>query len=67
MPIDRNAVVGKGFEPTRFEWIEKDVILYALGLGVGGRGAKAVAQQLECRYDLHRAKQHTGSRKCERR
>ena len=35
MPIDRNAVTGKEFEATRFEWTEKDVILYALGLGVG--------------------------------
>jgi acyl dehydratase len=35
MPIDRNSVVGKEFEATRFEWTEKDVILYALGLGVG--------------------------------
>ena len=35
MPIDKNAVIGKEFEATRFEWTEKDVILYALGLGVG--------------------------------
>jgi len=35
MPIDVNAVVGKEFEPSTFEWTEKDVILYALGLGVG--------------------------------
>jgi 3-hydroxyacyl-CoA dehydrogenase/3a,7a,12a-trihydroxy-5b-cholest-24-enoyl-CoA hydratase len=35
MPIDKNAVLGKEFEPTSFEWTEKDVILYALGLGVG--------------------------------
>ena len=35
MPIDVKAVVGKEFEATRFEWTEKDVILYALGLGVG--------------------------------
>src|SRR5262245_10939941 len=35
MPIDVKAVLGKEFEATRFEWTEKDVILYALGLGIG--------------------------------
>lgn len=35
MPIDVGAVVGKEFDPVEYEWTEKDVILYALGLGVG--------------------------------
>ncbi len=35
MPIDVDAVLGKELTPTDFEWAEKDLILYALGLGVG--------------------------------
>jgi len=35
MPIDVDAVAGKEFEPAEGGWVEKDVILYALGLGVG--------------------------------
>ncbi len=35
MPIDVAAVVGQEFPPAESEWTEKDVILYALGLGVG--------------------------------
>jgi len=35
MPIDVNAVLGREFEETRYEWNHKDQILYALGLGVG--------------------------------
>ncbi|RMD81386.1 MAG: 3-alpha,7-alpha,12-alpha-trihydroxy-5-beta-cholest-24-enoyl-CoA hydratase [Candidatus Dadabacteria bacterium] len=35
MPIDVDAVLGKEFPPAKCEWTEKDVILYALGVGVG--------------------------------
>ncbi len=35
MPIDVEKVRGQELEPTTFEWNDKDVILYALGLGVG--------------------------------
>ncbi len=35
MPIDVDKVLGHELEPTKFSWAEKDVILYALGLGVG--------------------------------
>ena len=35
MPIDVKGVVGKEFQASRAEWTEKDIILYALGLGVG--------------------------------
>ena len=35
MPIDVEKVLGTEFEPAPCEWAEKDVILYALGLGVG--------------------------------
>jgi len=35
MPIDVKEVLGKQLAETGFEWTEKDLILYALGLGVG--------------------------------
>ena len=35
MPIDIDAVVGKEIDAIPFDYTDKDVILYALGLGVG--------------------------------
>ncbi|RMF20656.1 MAG: 3-alpha,7-alpha,12-alpha-trihydroxy-5-beta-cholest-24-enoyl-CoA hydratase, partial [Deltaproteobacteria bacterium] len=35
MPIDVEKVLGTEFPPAKCGWAEKDVILYALGLGVG--------------------------------
>ena len=35
MAIDIDAVVGKELDAMPFSWTEKDLILYALGLGVG--------------------------------
>ncbi len=35
MPIDIDAVVGQELDSIPFSWTEKDIILYALGLGVG--------------------------------
>ena len=35
MPIDVDAVLGKEFPSSEFEWTQKDHMLYALGLGVG--------------------------------
>lgn len=42
MPIDVEAVVGKELDAIPFDWVERDIILYALGLGVGvGESATA--------------------------
>ena len=35
MPVDPSAALGAEFEPAKASWGAKDVILYALGLGVG--------------------------------
>ena len=35
MPIDVKKVLGAALDDTRGEWTEKDVILYALGVGIG--------------------------------
>jgi acyl dehydratase len=35
MPIDVKAVVGREMEAIPFAWTQRDVILYALGVGVG--------------------------------
>jgi 3-hydroxyacyl-CoA dehydrogenase/3a,7a,12a-trihydroxy-5b-cholest-24-enoyl-CoA hydratase len=50
MPIDK-SVVGKEFEATRFEWTEKDVILYALGLGVGVGQSQTDPHVLQYTYE----------------
>ena len=34
MPVDL-SMVGKQLEPTRFTYTERDVMLYALGVGAG--------------------------------
>jgi acyl dehydratase len=35
MPIDVKNIVGKSLEAIPHDWVQRDVILYALGLGVG--------------------------------
>jgi 3-hydroxyacyl-CoA dehydrogenase/3a,7a,12a-trihydroxy-5b-cholest-24-enoyl-CoA hydratase len=50
MPIDK-SVIGKEFEATRAEWSEKDVILYALGLGVGVGDSPTDPKVLQYTYE----------------
>jgi 3-hydroxyacyl-CoA dehydrogenase/3a,7a,12a-trihydroxy-5b-cholest-24-enoyl-CoA hydratase len=50
MPIDK-SVIGKEFEATRAEWNEKDLILYALGLGVGVGDAPTDPKVLQYTYE----------------
>lgn len=35
MPIDRSKALGAEFAPTEYSWVDKDVILYHLGIGAG--------------------------------
>lgn len=35
MPIDVEKAVGASFEPSRFTWEDRDIILYHLGIGAG--------------------------------
>ncbi len=51
MPIDVNAVVGAKFEPAHCSWAEKDVILYALGLGVGVGQSQVDPEVLKYTYE----------------
>ena len=51
MPIDVDAVVGKEFEPSEGEYTKKDVILYALGLGVGVNQSALSPEVLQYTYE----------------
>ncbi len=51
MPIDVKAVVGREMEAIPFDWKERDVILYALGLGVGVGESPVSASVLSYTYE----------------
>ncbi len=51
MPIDVNKVLGQELEPSTYEWTEKDLILYALGLGVGVGASPVDANVLKYTYE----------------
>jgi len=51
VPIDIDKVVGTEFAPTPFEWTQKDVALYALGLGVGVGESPVAPTVLQYTYE----------------
>lgn len=53
MPIDIDKTVGAVFAPTTYEWTEKDVILYHLGIGAGVPPTSEAELRFTYEGDLH--------------